>query len=481
MNSTCFSRRNFLRTTACGFGALAFGALAQRAGAASQLSPRPPMHAPRAKRVIFLFMQGGPSQVDLFASKPLLERDHGKPIPFTIPEGMAEDGIENSKLLKPIAGVRQHGESGMWFGDLLPHTGRLVDDICLLNGMVADNPAHPPAVLQLHTGHTQGAHPSFGSWVSYGLGTENENLPGFITIAPQFTGDGGGSHLFHSGYLPAMHQGTAVGIGQEEPLADAMAPMDSISYLDRNDLPPSEQKRQLDFIRRLNRDLSPRAPADPRIDGMIEAMDLAFRMQTAAPQLFGLGGESEATKALYGIGDKTTDQFGKRCLLARRLVEAGVRFVQVNLGGWDHHNNIRANLPKACATMDKPVAGLLTDLKARGLLNDTLVLWSGEFGRSPYDQDITGGKGAPDTYGRGHNPHGFSCWLAGGGVKGGYTHGATDDYGYRAVSGKVHLHDLHATMLHLLGLDHEKLTYRHAGRDFRLTDVYGGVVKEIIA
>lgn len=477
-----WSRRDFLRRTACGFGSLAFSALcAQQARAAGQLAPRAPMFPARAKRVIFLFMQGGPSQVDLFAPKDLLIRDHGKPIPFSIPEAMTEDGIENSKLLKPIAGVSQKGGSGMWFSDLLPETSRHVDRLCLLNGMVADNPAHPPAVLQMQTGYTQGLHPSLGSWVSYGLGTENQNLPGFVTIGPLLTGDGGGSQLFHSAYLPAMHQGTAVGTGKEGPPEPGMMAADTLSFLERADLPPAAQRRQLDYIRQLNRNLGDAVPGDPQLDGMVEAMDLAFRMQMTAPALFDLKSESAATRALYGIGEKTTDQFGKRCLLARRMVEAGVRFVQVTLSGWDHHANLRANLPKLCTTMDRPVAGLLSDLQSRGMLDDTLVVWCGEFGRSPYDQDISVGKNAADTYGRGHNPYGFSGWLAGGGVKGGLTHGATDDYGYRAVDGKVHVHDLHATILHLLGLDHEKLTYRHAGRDFRITDVYGEVVKEIIA
>ncbi|MGQ0634984.1 MAG: DUF1501 domain-containing protein [Planctomycetaceae bacterium] len=477
-----YSRREFLRRSACGFGSLALAALVHETlSAGESLAPRAPMHAPRAKRVIFLFMQGGPSQVDLFAEKPLLVRDHGQPIPFSLPDGIAEDGIENSLLLKPVAPLSRHGQSGMAWSDLLPHLARQVDDLCLLNGLVADNPAHPPAVLQMQTGYTQGAHPALGSWVSYGLGTENRNLPGFVTIAPLMGGDGGGSHLFHSAYLPAIHQGTPVAMANAGQPEAGMTPLDSVRFLNRPGLPPARQRRQLDYLLDLNEKLAVQATGDPQMEGMLEAMELAFRMQTTAPQLFDLSHESDVTQALYGIGEKATDTFGKRCLLARRLVESGVRFVQLTLGGWDHHRDIRDDLPKICTTMDKPVAGLLADLKSRGLLEETLVVWAGEFGRSPYDQDIIGGTSSRDNFGRTHNPYGFSGWLAGGGVRGGLTYGETDDYGFRTVAGRVHVHDLHATILHLLGINHEKLTWRHAGRDVRITDVNGEVVKEILA
>ncbi len=472
------SRRDFLRTTACGFGSVALaGLLSERlAAAGNPLAARPPHFRPRARRVIFLFMQGGPSHLDLFEHKPRLANEHGKPIPFRRPKDEAEDGIENSKLLAPVARVRRRGESGTWWSDLMPALGEQVDRICLLNGMVVDNPAHPPAVMQMQTGYTTGPHPSLGSWVSYGLGTETRDLPGFVTVAPQMTGDGGGPHLFGSAYLPAVHQGMAVGSAEE---GGPGSP--GIRYLGRPGLAAGRQRRQLALVEAMNRDLLERAAVDDRLEGMIQSFELAFRMQASAPGLLDIARESAATRKLYGIGERPTDVMGRCCLLARRLVESGVRFVQVTQGGWDHHQSIRAALPGTCAAGDKPVAGLLADLHARGLLEDTLVVWTGEFGRSPYDQDISLGKDGKETYGRGHNPYGFSAWLAGGGIKGGTTYGATDEYGYRAVEGTVHVHDLHATILHLLGLDHEKLTFRHAGRDFRLTDVYGRVVKEILA
>jgi hypothetical protein len=488
------SRRQFLRTAACGFGSVALagllsdlaaqGANASRTPLLTQLGSPAPHFRPRARRVIFLFMQGGPSQIDLFEHKPRLVKEHGKPIPFQRPRDEAEDGIEKSKLLAPVAKISRRGQSGMWWSDLLPNLGRQVDRICLLNGMVADNPAHPPAVMQVQTGYTTGPHPSMGSWISYGLGTENRNLPAFVTLSPILSGDGGGPHLFGSAYLPAIHQGMPVGLdGEGRPVIRYLTPQPPFPAREggKGGLGHTRQREQLALIEAMNRDLQERAGVDDKLEGMIQSFELAFRMQSAVPGLFDLSRESKATQKLYGIGEGPSDGFGKRCLLARRLVESGVRFVQVSNAGWDHHQNIRSALPQVCASVDRPIAGLLADLHSRGLLEDTLVLWMGEFGRSPYDQDISLGKDGYETFGRGHNPYGFTAWLAGGGVRGGLTHGATDEYGYRAIEGKVHIHDLHATILHLLGLDHEKLTYRHAGRDFRLTDVYGNVVKEILS
>ena len=469
INQPSFARRNFLRKSACGFGSLALtGLLTNELPAANNLAVSPPHFAARAQNVIFLLMAGGPSQMDLFQYKPRLVKGHGKPIPFERPKGMTADGMANSKLLKPVAGISPRGESGMWWSDLLPHTGELVDDICLLNGMHTDNPAHPPAHLQLHTGYTQGQHPSMGAWVSYGLGTQNHNMPGFVTINPVMGGNGG-PHLYGSAYLPAIHQ------------AMAIRKDNKIGYLGRSDIPQAAQREQLALIESMNRSLTLKHRGDNQLEGMIESMELAFRMQSEAPELMDLSSESQAIQKLYGIGDKSTDAFGRRCLLARRFIQSGVRFVQVTNLGWDHHSSIHQGLRAKCLGVDKPIAGLIADLKSRGMLDETLIVWTGEFGRTSYDQDVSVGKDGPETYGRGHNHLGYSAWLAGGGVKGGLTHGQTDEFGFRAIDGKVHLHDLHATMLHLLGLDHRRLTYRYRGRDFRLTDVEGNVVREILA
>jgi hypothetical protein len=319
----------------------------------------------------------------------------------------------------------------------------------------------------LHTGTLNDFLPSMGSWISYGLGTENQQLPSYITILPPAD-----ERNYGSAFLPAIHQGTAL---QEVGVNPDRAP---IRHLTDSSISRSMQRRRIDFIQSMNRRQLETLQQDQQMEGVIESFELAFRMQTETPKLVDLAGESKATLELYGIGEKPTDQFGRQCLLARRFAEAGVRFVQVSLGGWDHHGDIVNALPKNCATSDKPIAGLLTDLKSRGLLEDTLVLWGGEFGRTPHSQQNGGTNDAP---GREHNPHGFTVWLAGGGIKGGITHGTTDDYGYHAVDNAVHIHDVHATMLHLLGLDHERLTFQHHGRNFRLTDVAGNVVHKLIS
>ena len=462
-------RRQLLRAAACGFGSVALqgmmSGLARAAG--GPLAARAPHFAPRARRVIFLFIQGGPSQLDLFDPKPLITRKHGEKISPPIDGNKVTIGVDKYLALAPIAPVRPRGASGMMISDLMPHLASVADELCLLRAVHTDNEAHAPATLQLHTGVSIDVRPSMGSWFSYGLGTENENLPSFITIHPDSD-----VRTYGAGFLPAAHQGTPVNVTAGKDAA--------IKYLVDDESSAAVQRRRLDLVQRMNRRLLHRVETDRRMEGMIESFELAFRMQTETPGLVDLSGETQATRDLYGIGQPETDRHGRACLLARRLSEAGVRFVQVTIGGWDHHGNIRDALPRSCAGSDRPVAGLIKDLKSRGLLDDTLVVWSGEFGRTPWSQDLSG-TSPIDTHGREHQPESFCAWLAGGGVKAGYTHGETDEFGFRPVAGKVHLHDLHATMLHLLGLDHERLTYRHSGRDYRLTDVEGRVVKEILA
>jgi hypothetical protein len=466
MHSCTLNRRQWLYRAACGFGALAFQDIAH--AAANPLAARRPHLPPKAKRVIFLFMNGGPSQLDLFDPKEYLSRMHGQKIDSPLSKNVLQVGTEKFLALGATAPVRPRGQSGMMISDLMPHLASVADEICLLRGMSADNPQHAPAELQFHTGALNDVRPSMGAWVSYGLGTENQNLPSFVTIHPMAD-----VRYYGSAFLPAVHQGTKLTV----PLRPEISPVEDL----RNASPSAAvQRARLDLTQRLNHRLADRLQGDAAMEGMIEAMELAFRMQTTTPEIVDLSRESKATLDLYGVNGGVTDRNGRACLLARKLSEAGVRFVQVTMGGWDHHDNVRGNLPRLCAETDQPVAALLKDLKARGLLEDTLVLWSGEFGRTPWSQDLSGT--APiDTHGREHQPESFCAWLAGGGIKRGLTHGETDEMGYRVVSGRVHLHDLHATMLHLLGLDHTKLTSRYLGRDYRLTDVYGEVVKEILA
>ncbi len=470
------SRRELLRLAACGFGYTAFSALLNEAAhGASPLSPREGHFRAKAKRVIFMFMQGGPSQMETFDYKPRLNADSGKPAPFERDGKVEQPGVGTMRLFGSSWKFARHGQSGTWVSELFPRMAEVMDEIAVLNAMHADNLAHAPACLQLHTGATNFVRPSMGSWLVYGLGSVNQNLPGFIAINPPISGDGGSPQHFGSAFLPAMYQGTPVNLPQAKGAAA------DIRYLRDTSMPLSRQRRQLDFVQRLNARHSQGSGKDPQLEGMMESFELAFRMQTEAPELLGFQNESEATRKLYGIGEDPTDQFGRQCLLARRFAESGVRFIQINAGGWDHHGGIRKALPSNASQVDKPVAGLIRDLKQRGMLDETLIVWTGEFGRTPYEQDLSNGTASMDTYGRGHNPYGFTTLMAGGGIQGGVVHGATDDYGYRAVQGKVHIHDLHATMLHLLGLDHERLTYRYAGRDFRLTDVHGQIVQDILA
>lgn len=470
------SRRSFLQSTGCGFGYLACSALAQRqawAAAPSRNAPAgfQPHHAPRAKRIIFLFMQGGVSHVDSFDYKPRLIREDAKIVDIADARTVAKTGKgAPQRMMKPLWEFSQHGETGRWASGLFPHMNRHVDDLCFLHGMHTEGVAHGPATLFLHTGTTSFIRPSMGSWVMYGLGSENENLPGFVTISPSL--GNGGPRNYGNAFLPAVYQGTPLG-RSGQPAAEA-----TIKNIANTIWTPEQQRRQFELLSTLSAEQKASAGiGDTELDAVIESYELAWRLQNKAPAAVDLATESEATRQLYGIGDKVTDNFGRQCLIARRLAEQGVRYIQVNYGdnsnnpAWDQHSNMPKHADHAAA-VDKPIAGLLTDLKQRGLLEDTIVWWGGEFGRTPYAQS--------NGTGRDHNPGGFTVWLAGGGVKPGFAYGATDDIGHMAVDGKVHMHDLHATLLHLLGLDHEKLTFRYAGRDFRLTDVHGHVVREII-
>ncbi|MEY5015346.1 MAG: hypothetical protein RIS92_1704 [Verrucomicrobiota bacterium] len=461
------TRRHLLRSTACGFGALALHDLAHAATATNPLAVKPAPLQPKAKRVIFLFMGGGPSQMDLFDPKDYIDRMHGQTIESPLRKEVTQIGTEKFLALKAMAPVKPRGQSGMMISDLMPHLASVADDLCLLRGMSADNPQHAGATLQFHTGTFAEVRPSMGAWVSYGLGTENENLPSFVSI------QGGGVREYGSAFLPAIHQGTRINV----PLDGKALPIENLGNVSGNE---SVQRKRIDFTSNLNRRLLSDLQGDANMEGMIQNMELAARMQVNTPGIVDLSNETKATLDLYGVDGKDTNSFARACLLARKFSEAGVRFVQVSVGGWDHHGNIRGNLPKLCAQTDQPVAALLKDLKARGLLEDTLVLWSGEFGRTPWSQDLSG-KSPIDQHGREHQPESFCAWMAGGGIRPGLTYGETDHLGYRVVSGRIHIHDLHATLLHLLGIDHLKLTARHLGRDYRLTDVYGEIVREILA
>ena len=461
------NRRTFLQQSACGFGSLALSQLlaeseawGKDSGKANVLADKPGHFRPTARRIIFLYMKGGPSQMDLFDYKPALERGHQQELPYQLPSQESTVGLDNTKLMGPISRFSRQGDSGLLMSDWLPELGKHADKLCVLKAMQADSPNHGVAERQLHTGNLFDVTPSMGAWISYGLGTENQQLPSYITILP-----GEGERNYSSAFLPAIHQGTAI---QEVGTTPGRAP---IRHLRDESLAEDIQRKRVDLIKALNREQLARLESDQQMEGVIESFELAFRMQTETPKLVDFSNETEGTKNLYGIDQADTNQFGRQCLLARRFAEAGVRFVQVTLDGWDHHNKIRQGLPKMARQCDKPVSGLLTDLKQRGLLEDTLVLWGGEFGRTPHAQFGDG---------REHNPHGFTMWMAGGGVKGGITHGKTDDFGYHAVAGGVHINDLHATLLHLLGVDHERLTFEHHGRPFRLTDVAGNVVSDIL-
>lgn len=438
-------RRTLLHHAALGLGSLTIP------GWSTATDPVSPPNRRSAKRMIFLCMRGAPSQLDTFSYKPKLMADHGKPGPRP-----------GSTLLGSRWKFAQHGKSGHWMSELFPQLATCADELCFLHGMQTDVPAHPQSYLRMHTGSSQFVRPSLGAWVQFGLGSANPNLPGFISLAPP--SGLGGAQNYGSAFLPAKFQGTRIGV---EKRAIANAQVANLA----SPLSPTTQRAELDLIAELNRLTIMREVHEPQIEGLKESYELAFRMQKDMPTVMDLSKESDTTRRLYGIGDEATDDFGRKCLLARRMMEAGVRFVEVNHGDWDHHFNLGQALPAACAAIDRPLRGLLTDLRSRGLLDDTLVLWGGEFGRTPH---------AEGQDGRDHHVKGFTTWMAGGGVKAGTSYGSTDDYGYDIIGGKVDIHDWHATILALLGLDHERLTYRHAGRDFRLTDVHGRVVREII-
>ncbi len=475
MHSLICSRRQALQTAACGFGSLALAGLigrSTRAEAVSRLSAKPPPLVPKAKRVIFLFMQGGPSHVDTFDYKPALERRDGEQAVFDDSRAIANTGTRGTshRVMKSPWTFRRYGESGRWVSDLFPQTARRIDNLCLVHSLHTEGVAHGPATLFLHCGAANSVRPSLGSWVTYGLGTENDNLPGFVSLSPS-TGNGGPRN-YGGAFLPPVYQGTAIG------RAGAGADQAKIRNLGTAAPVGSDARKQWEMVQTFNREQSQQRGVDPELEAVINSYELAWRMQQHAPGVLNLQEETAATQDLYGIGQKETDDFGKLCLMGRRLCEAGVRFVQINYGdntanpAWDQHSNLPKHADHA-HRVDRPIAGLLADLEQRGLLEETLVWWGGEFGRTPYAEK--------NGTGRDHNPGGFTMWLAGGGVKPGYSFGATDEFGHHAVEQKVHMHDLHATILHLLGLDHERLTYRYTGRDFRLTDVHGRVVRDIIA
>ena len=469
------SRRQMLKRFANGFGMaglasllaedLFASAVAQPPSGGNALAARLPMYAAKAKRVIFLFMSGGPSHVDLFDPKPELLRRQGQPLPFEMPKLMR---TKTGNMLGSPFKFNKCGQSGIEMSELWPHLSQHADEMCLIRSMCADNINHNGACLQMNTGEQAFSRPSMGSWLLYGLGTENQSLPGYVVISPSQPAQG--APLWGSSFLPAAYQGTLV-TDLKDPIAN----------LKNARLTATTQRSQLDYLKMLNDLHAADREEDSRLSARIQSFELAFRMQTEAPAAFDLAGEDKKTLEMYGIGDPVTEHFGRQCLLARRLSERGVRMVQVyhtetskrkSCQLWDQHGGLKAELTNNCLATDKPIAALLTDLKNRGLLDETLIVWGGEFGRTPT---------AEGTDGREHHPFGFSMWLAGGGTKGGQAYGSTDEFGWFATQNKVHVHDLHATILHLMGIDHEKLTYRYSGRDYRLTDVYGKIVKDLIA
>ena len=462
------TRRQMLQSSACGFGSLALAALVgeQSRSAAAPTSHVPtkplPHHTARAKRIIFLFMWGGPSHVDTFDPKSRLNIEAGKPLAG---ESVGSDQKSLGTVLGSPFRFRQYGENGVWMSELFPHLSYHADRICVVRSMHTEGNAHGEALLRLHTGQANLVRPSVGAWVSYGLGSESENIPAFITISPP-RGHGGVQN-YGNAFLPAAHQGTAIG-SAEIPIAKA-----TVSHLTNSRLKTNTQRRQLDLIQSINRRHLDESSVDRNIEGMIANYELAFRMQSTMPQVMSLDDETRETRELYGIDSEPTDNFGRQCLLARKLAESGSRYIQVSTNyTWDHHKKVVEGSRAEAAKVDRPIAGLLQDLARRGLLEDTLVLWGAEFGRTPT---------AENGDGRNHHPRAFTMWMAGGGTRGGLTYGSTDDFGYAPAEDPVHMHDLHATLLHALGLDHEHLTYRHAGRDFRLTDVFGNVVEEVFA
>jgi hypothetical protein len=459
------SRREVLCRVGGGFGAVALATVFADAGllgavglARNPLAPRPPHFPPRARRLIFLFMNGGPSHVDTFDPKPALARHAGQPVPESIRVATSRRNV--GPLMPSPFRIRHFGQSGIALTEIYPEVGACIDDVCVLRGLFTDNPNHEPGLLLMNTGNMQPIRPSMGSWLVYALGSENQNLPGYVVLCPGRPVVG--PQLWSNSFLPGIYQGTHIN-------NRAIDPRTIIRDVRNRYLSPAAQRGQLDLLQQMNEIHREQRGADEQLEARIASLEMAFRMQAEAQEAFDIGRESPATRRLYGDGE-----FANACLLARRLAERGVRVVQVYYGNgqpWDDHADI-GNHANHARRSDRPIAALLRDLKARGLLDDTLVLWGGEFGRTPTSERARG---------RDHHSLGFSMWLAGGGVRGGHVHGATDEFGYRATLGRVHVHDLHATILHLMGLDHERLTYRYSGRDFRLTDVHGRVVRDILA
>lgn len=466
------SRRAWLKSASCGFGSLACSALAhwdaQAAETNHPLTPREPHFPAAAKNVIFLYMHGGASHIDTFDYRPELEKQKDKNLPDSVNTARNQFNQGLTTILPSPWKFRQYGESGAWASELFPHVGKVADELCFIKSMYSNNNAHTPATLELHTGTQTLMRPSMGAWVTYGLGAENQNLPGFVTICPPLTYSG--QRNFGSAFLPASYQAAMVGTNRI-PVKEAR-----FSNIGNTTFEFENQRRMLDLVQAGNQDHLSVVGTDSQFESRIASFELAFRMQSHAPEVFDFSGETEETLSLYGIDDKVTENYGRELLLARRFVERGVRFVHVaHTGGrggrWDQHSGLIKGHQDNARSCDKPIAGLIADLKRQGLLDETLVIWSTEFGRTPEVQNKTG---------RGHHAQGYTFWLAGGGVKSGMTYGATDPFGYHAVEKPVHMNDLHATVLHLLGLDHERLTYRYSGRDFRLTDVGGKVLHGIL-
>jgi hypothetical protein len=461
------SRREVLRRIGGGIGALGLSsvfadagllAAARPAAGINPLAPKAPPLPARAKRVIFLFMNGGPSHVDTFDPKPALAQYHGQPLPEALRN--ARNRRNTTSVMKSPFRAQRHGQSGIEVSEIYPELAKCVDDLCVIRSLWTDNPNHEPGLLMMNSGNMQPIRPSMGSWITYALGSENQNLPGFIVLCPGKPVVG--PQLWTNSFLPGIYQGTHIN-------NSSIDPRTIIRDVNNRYLTPGAQRAQLDLLQQMNQAHLAQRGRDEHLEARIASLEMAFRMQGEAQEAFDLSRESQATRRLYGEGE-----FAHACLLARRLAERGVRMIQIYYGNgqpWDDHADIN-NHRKHAEKSDRPIASLLRDLKAHGLLDDTLVIWGGEFGRTPTSQ---GAKG------RDHHSLGFTMWLAGGGVKGGFVHGATDDFGVHAVTNRVHVHDLHATILHLMGLDHERLTYRYSGRDFRLTDVYGHVVREILA
>lgn len=461
------SRRDFLAGSSHGFGAMALWHLLSANG----LCETQPNSAPRAKNVIFIFMMGGPSHLDLFDPKPKMAALHGQPIPSSLVQAKksATGGVLETVMASPRKFLRL-GQSGVEISDMLPHTAAVADDLCLIRSLHCEQSNHDPAQLLLHCGTPLFGNPSMGSWVNYGLGSACQNMPGYLVlISDDGHGlEGAGSSLWGSGFMPSTYRGVSFR-NSGDPILHLTRPAG---------ISAATQRSRLDVLRDLNQ-MRQQTTGDAEIASRIASYEMAFRMQSAAPELLDFSGENAATRALYGIDADQTRSFGTNCLLARRMVERGVRFVHLVHSSWDHHGDLNTRLAHNCGMTDLPAAGLVQDLKQRGLLEDTLVVWAGEFGRTPMGEVRRGSTAGKE--GRDHHPYAFSGWLAGGGVKRGHVHGTTDDFGYNVVENPVHVHDLQATILHLLGINHEQLTYRHAGRDYRLTDVAGTVIKGILA